>query len=238
MTTVMDLDLWPPFLCFSFKDIKCLVPRLLARQSWSQCVPSSSGPQAERCSANNRCSVITYGTNGSTQSPGSFHSPLLPGLRYLFQADWEGGGQAPPFPASFGPSRFLLPPCSPGSQRYLPETAISPLLFATKFEAIEWYFLSLNFSKRWTMYSLGVLRQLLTAVCQLYAQVTSLLLREIIAPLLVFVAMMKHIPCRSSPVSLAAPTASQHHLSCSSSSGSKINHRFRESAPIVEDWES
>lgn len=32
---------------------------------------------------------------------------------------------------------------------------------------------------------------------------------EIISPLLVFIVIMKRIPCHSSPVSLAAPTASQ-----------------------------
>lgn len=78
MTIVIDQDLCLllPFLCFAFRGIKFFVPRVLTNQSWNQCVLSSFGPQAEKNSANNRCSVITHITNGLPQSLHSLSTPL------------------------------------------------------------------------------------------------------------------------------------------------------------------
>lgn len=53
-----------PFLCFVFRGVKYFVPRVLTNQSWNQCVFSSFGQQAEKRSANSRCSLTTHGTNG------------------------------------------------------------------------------------------------------------------------------------------------------------------------------
>lgn len=108
-----------------------------------------------------------------------------------------------------------------------------------RYEAGEWYFLSLNSSERQTMFSSGVLRQLLSFGKP--AARTSHIFPY---------SVRSYRPCWSSlwlwNTSLVTlhlcpwqpPLLPKHHLSPSSSSGSQINHRFRGSSPTVEGWRS
>lgn len=116
--------------------------------------------------------------------------------------------------------------------------------FAVLCEVAECHFLPLNFSKRQTTHYSGVLRQILTPDTSDMQTVH----------FSICAAMRLYRSCCSSfrlwnasPVTLhLCPQHSRrftqllkHYLSCSSSSGSKINHGFREIitvSPILECW--
>lgn len=113
MTIVIDQDLCLllPFLCFAFRGIKCFVPRVLTNQSWNQCVLSSFGPQAEKNSANNRCSVITHITNGLPQSLPSAAWKWLP-LPSCLRSRWPKPCLLRP---ALGHSSFCYLPVTPAT---------------------------------------------------------------------------------------------------------------------------
>lgn len=213
MTIVIDRDLClrPPFLCFAFRGVKYFVPRVLTNQSRNHCVVSSFGPQAEKNSANNRCSVITHITNGLPQSLHSLSTPLcclevVTSSKLPEKASWL-------LRPALGHSSFCYLPVTPATncifrkqlrkQQFPSPSLLSGMKLSSdiSFPLIppkgKQYFPQQFCVSSWVQQASCMHPSPLSVQC------------EIISPLLVFIVIMKCVPCRSSPVSLAAPAASQ-----------------------------
>lgn len=241
MTMVVDLNLCflSPFLCFAFRGVKYFVPRVLTNQSWNQFLWSTGRKALSKqqvLSNNPRIKWVT------PKSPFSFHSPCR---EVVISSKLPEKQVAKPC--------LLRPALGHSSFCYLPVTPATNCIFRKQLRKQQFPSPSLLSGMK---LSSDISFPLIPPKCKQcfpqqfcvssWVQQASCRHPSSISPC----SVRSYRPCWSSlwlwNASLVAlhlcpwqlPQLPKHHLSPSSSSGSQINHRVRESSPTVEGWHS